>query len=62
MKTFELLGPEREECSKVKAGQPRFLSQCGTGALLNEQQYCFDKGWKEGVAAVRKNIRARSKK
>ena len=53
---------EREECGKTRAGTPRSLPPCGTGAFLADQQYCFDKGWKEGAASVRKNIRARSTK
>lgn len=46
-------------CTKVQSGKPRSLQSCGTGALLGEQQYCFDKGWRDGAAAVRKNISAR---
>lgn len=38
--------------------KPRELPQVGTGALLGEQQYCFDKGWKEGVVALRKMLRS----
>lgn len=53
---------EREACSKARAGKPRELSPVGTGALLDEQQHCFDKGWKEGVKAVRAAIRARGEK
>ena len=53
---------EREACSKTRAPSPRRLSPIGSGALLNEQQYCFDKGWREGAAAVRKAILARSTK
>jgi len=51
---------EREKCSKTRAGKPRILPSVGTGALWSEQTCCFDKGWHEGAAAVRKAIRARS--
>jgi hypothetical protein len=50
---------EREACAKTKAGKPRELKAVGRGTLLGEQQFCFDKGWREGVAAVRAAIRAR---
>ena len=50
---------EREKCSKTRAGKPRILPSVGTGALWAEQTCCFDKGWHEGAAAVRKAIRAR---
>jgi hypothetical protein len=50
---------EREKCSKTRAGKPRILPSVGTGALWSEQTCCFDKGWHEGAAAVRKAIRAR---
>jgi hypothetical protein len=50
---------EREACAKTKAGKPRELKAVGRGTLLDEQQFCFDKGWREGAAAVRAAIRAR---
>ena len=50
---------EREKCSKARAGKPRILPSVGTGALWEEQAYCFAKGWHEGAASVRKAIRAR---
>ena len=50
---------EREACAKTKVGKPRELKPVGRGTLLDEQQFCFDKGWREGVAAVRAAIRAR---
>ena len=50
---------EREKCSKTRAGKPRILPSVGTGALWEEQAYCFAKGWHEGAASVRKAIRAR---
>ena len=50
---------EREACAKTKAGKPRELKAVGCGTLLDEQQFCFDKGWREGAAAVRAAIRAR---
>ena len=39
-----LIAKEREECAKVRAGKPRELPSVGTGALLGEQQFCFEKG------------------
>jgi hypothetical protein len=50
---------EREACAKTKAGKPRKLKAVGLGTLLDEQQFCFDKGWCEGAASVRAAIRAR---
>ena len=50
---------EREACAKTKVGKPRELKPVGRGTLLDEQQFCFDKGWREGAAAVRAAIRAR---
>ena len=49
----------REACAKTKAGKPRELKAVGRGTLLGEQQFCFDKGWREGAASVRAAIRAR---
>jgi hypothetical protein len=61
LKAFEALvrADEREACAKTKAGKPRELKAVGRGTLLGEQQFCFDKGWREGAAAVRAAIRAR---
>jgi hypothetical protein len=50
---------EREACAKTRAGKPRELKPVGRGMLLDEQQFCFDKGWCEGAASVRAAIRAR---
>lgn len=50
---------ERAACAKTKAGKPRELKPVGRGMLLGEQQFCFDKGWREGAASVRAAIRAR---
>jgi hypothetical protein len=50
---------EREVCAKTKAGKPRELKAVGRGTLLGEQQFCFDKGWREGAASVRAAIRNR---
>ncbi len=36
----------------------RSFSAVGTGTLHAEQSYCYRKGWKEGVAALRKQLRA----
>lgn len=38
-------------------GKPRELPSVGSGALWGEQQFCFEKGWKEGRALLRKSIR-----
>ena len=61
LKAFEALvrADELEACAKTKTGKPRELKPVGRGMLLNEQQFCFDKGWREGAAAVRAAIRAR---
>jgi hypothetical protein len=61
LKDFEALirADEREACAKTKVGKPRELKPVGRGTLLDEQQFCFDKGWREGVAALRAAIRAR---
>ena len=44
--------------ARMKAGKVRTLSKRGSGSLLDEQQFCFSMGWKEGAASVRKNIAA----
>lgn len=46
-----------DRAGKTRARKPRALSVYGTGALYGEQQYCFECGWREGAAAVRKAIR-----
>jgi hypothetical protein len=53
---------EREACAKTRAGKPRELKPVGRSMLLDEQQFCFDKGWCEGAASVRAAIRARGLK
>lgn len=50
---------EREICAKTKAGKPRKLKPVGLGTLLGEQQFCFEKGWREGAASVRLAILAK---
>ena len=50
---------EREICFKTRAAKPRKLNPVGRGMFLDEQQFCFDKGWREGAASVRAAIRAR---
>lgn len=45
------------KCLYMKAKKCRKLKPIGTGALLDEQQYCFEKGYREGAKSVRKNIR-----
>ena len=47
---------ERAKCAKTKAGKPRKFPTKGRG-LLYFEQYCFELGYKEGSAAVRKAIR-----
>lgn len=42
---------------KTPAPKPRKLSPVGSGSLLSEQQYCFEKGWKEGIASFKKILR-----
>lgn len=42
--------------AKTRAPKPRTLPTVGTGALHGEQQYCFEKGYREGASAVRKAI------
>jgi hypothetical protein len=65
LKAFEALvradaiADEREACAKTKSGKPRELKAVGRGSLLGEQQFCFEKGWREGAASVRAAIRAR---
>lgn len=51
---------ERDKCSAARAPNNHKLAPCGTGAFLSDQQYCFDKGWKMGAAAVRKEISRRT--
>lgn len=53
---------EREACGRIKAARPRKLKPVGRGMLLDEQQFCFEKGWREGAASVRAAIRARGQK
>lgn len=51
---------ERDACASAKAPCTHKLAPCGTGAFLSDQQYCFEKGWKMGAAAVRKQISRRT--
>lgn len=46
-----------EEVLETGRASPRQLQQVGTGALYGEQQYCFEKGWREGRAILRAFIR-----
>jgi hypothetical protein len=43
--------------TKAPKPKPKTLQQVGTGALYGEQSFCYEKGWKEGIAAYRKTIR-----
>jgi mannitol-1-phosphate/altronate dehydrogenase len=47
-----------EEAAKKRAKPPRKLPKRGSGALLDEQQHCYELGYREGAAAVRAAIRA----
>jgi hypothetical protein len=64
LKAFEALvrADQREIDAKTKARKPRELKPVGRGAFLDEQQFCFDKGWREGAASVRAAIRDRGLK
>ena len=42
--------------AKTRSPKPRTLPTVGTGALHGEQQYNFEKGYREGASAVRKAI------
>lgn len=46
-----------KDVTRVRVPGPRKLKPVGTGALLGEQQFNFDKGYREGVKACRKAIR-----
>lgn len=46
-----------EKLIRVRTNKPKQLRQCGTGALLSEQQYCYDRGYRDGVAALRRSQR-----
>ena len=48
-----------EQLSKAHVPKPKKLRPVGTGALLDEQQHCYDKGYKDGVKALRAAIRMR---
>ena len=44
----------QEKLIRVRAPKPRELPQCGFGSLHDEQQYCYEMGYREGIAALRK--------
>ena len=44
----------QEKLIRVRAAKPRELPQCGFGSLHDEQQYCYELGYREGIAALRK--------
>lgn len=46
-----------EKMLRKPAPKPRKLQPCGTGAFLGDHQFCFEKGWREGIAAYRKMLR-----
>jgi len=39
---------------RIHVPRPRELPRRGSGTLHDEQQYCYDKGYAEGVAALRR--------
>lgn len=41
--------------------KPRTLPMYGSGSLHDEQQFCYEKGWREGIAAFRKAQKQRIK-
>jgi len=43
----------------IKSPKPQELPRRGTGSLHDEQQWCYDKGFREGVAAFRKALKER---
>jgi hypothetical protein len=49
-----------DRATSKRGPKPRNLPVVGTGALYGEQQYCFERGWKEGIAAFRKMLKART--
>jgi len=48
---------ELESILRQHAPKPRELPRYGSGGLHDEQQNCFEAGWKEGIAAFRKMLR-----
>jgi len=48
-----------ESLISTKVPKPRELPVCGTGGLHEEQQHCYELGYREGVAALRKAQRER---
>ena len=48
---------EHEAAAKTRTCAPRKLRKVSSGALLDEQQYCYTMGWREGQAALRSAIR-----
>ena len=45
--------------TRIRAPKPRELSVCGSGGLHDEQQFCYELGYREGIAALRKAQRER---
>jgi len=43
-----------EKLIRVPCSKPRVLPIYGSGQLHDEQQHCYELGYKEGVAALRK--------
>ena len=50
-----------EDAAKKRAQKPRKLPRVGSVALLEEQQFCYELGFKEGAASVRSVIRSMKK-
>ena len=44
----------QEKLIRVRAPKPRELPRCGTGTLHDDHQYCYELGYREGIAALRK--------
>ena len=47
--------------TRIRAPKPRELPACGSGGLHGEQQYCYELGYREGIAALRRAQREKLK-
>ena len=50
-----------EKLIRTHAPKPRELPIYGSGGLHEEQQHCYELGYREGIAALRKAQRAKLK-
>lgn len=57
IKQFSII--DMRSLTRVIAKRPRELPNYGSGGLHGEQQYCFEKGYREGIAALREAQRKR---